>query len=234
VDRDGRGTGPEPVEITREQVRVLVAGRHPLVRGVVRVACDDVQRTVVVGEAESAEGVAPAVADLEPDLLVLDLDLGGDEGLATLRGLRDGGFDGTVLVLADRSDGGAVLEALRLGAAGYLQKSAGLRALADALRRIVGGERAVPPGFELAPTELHRRAPQATAGRDMRVELTARERDVLTLLADGLTMRQIARRLGISPRTVETHVAKLYRKLGARARLDAVARAARLGLLDLR
>jgi DNA-binding NarL/FixJ family response regulator len=218
-----------------EPVRVLVAGGHPLVRGVVRVACDEVETTVFVGEAESGDEVAPAVAALAPDLVVLDIDLGGGDGLSVLRRLRDGGFDGTVLVLADRSDGAAVLDALRLGAAGYLPKSEGLRGLADALRRLVGGGRVVTPDLERAArTELGRYARQARDGAEVRVTLTSRESDVLALLAEGLTMRQIARRLGISPRTVETHVAKLYRKLGARARLDAVARAARLGLLDVR
>ena len=235
VRSDRARTRPTVAAPMADPVRVLVAGGHPLVRGVVRVACDDVETTVVVGEAESGDDIAPAVAALTPDLVVLDLDLGDGEGLSMLRRLRNGGFDGTVLVLADRSDGAAVLEALRLGAAGYLPKSEGLPGLADALRRIVGGERAVPPELERAArAELGRYARQARDGSEVRVTLTAREHDVLTLLAEGLTMRQIGRRLGISPRTVETHVAKLYRKLGARARLDAVARAGRLGLLELR
>jgi DNA-binding NarL/FixJ family response regulator len=223
------------MSVSAEPVRVLVAGRHPLVRGVVRVACEDVEPTLVVGEVESADGVGPAIAALTPHLVVLDLDLGDGQGLAVLRRLRDDGFDGTVLVLADRSDGSAVLEALRLGAAGYLPKSEGLRGLADALRRMVGGEPALTPELErTARSELGRYARQARDGSVTRVHLTARERDVLVHLAEGLTMRQIGRRLEISPRTVETHVAKLYRKLGARARLDAVAKAARLGLLELR
>jgi DNA-binding NarL/FixJ family response regulator len=216
-------------------VRILVAGSHPLIRGVVRVACTQVEGSDVVGDAERAEDVGPAVAALTPDLLVLDLDLDDGKGLSVLGRLRDDGFGGLVLLLADRADGAAVLEALRLGAAGYLPKSEGLRGLAEALRRVVGGERVLTPELERAArSELGRYARQAREGSRAGSNLTEREHDVLTLLAEGLTMRQIGRRLGISARTVETHVAKIYRKLGATTRVDAVARAARLGLLELR
>jgi DNA-binding CsgD family transcriptional regulator len=93
----------------------------------------------------------------------------------------------------------------------------------------------VDPSLEqVAVLELGRFARQAREGSAVRATLTPREQEILGLLADGMTMQQIGRRLGISPRTVETHVSKLYRKLAVRTRVQAVARAASLGLIDLR
>jgi DNA-binding NarL/FixJ family response regulator len=139
-----------------------------------------------------------------------------------------------VLVLADRADGDLVLRALRLGARGYLTKAEGLRDLATTIRRVLSGERVMTPELERdAIGALGRMARRAREGADVEAGLTPRERQVLDLLSEGLTIRQIASRLRISPRTVETHVAKLYRKLGVRTRVQAISRAATLGLVDL-
>ncbi len=140
----------------------------------------------------------------------------------------------SVLVLSDRADGDLVLRVLRLGARGFVTKAEGLRGLADTIRRVLAGERVIAPGLEQdAVLALGRFAKRAREGAEVAAELTAREHQVLELLSDGHTMRQIATRLGISPRTVETHVAKVYRKLGVRTRVQAVSRAATLGLVEL-
>jgi len=167
-------------------------------------------------------------------VLVLDVELPDLDGVEVLRALRTQGYRGSVLVLSDRADGAAVLEAMRVGADGFLVKADGLRHVGDAVRRIVAGERVVDPALEQAAViELGRFAKQAREGSEMSAALTEREMQVLALLSEGLTMQQIGRRLGISPRTVETHVAKLYRKLSVRTRVQAVARAASLGLVEL-
>ena len=93
----------------------------------------------------------------------------------------------------------------------------------------------IAPELEQAAVlELGSLARQAREGSEMRASLTPREHEILLMVSQGLTMQQAGSRLGISPRTVETHVAKLYRKLGVRTRVQAVARAAQLGLIDLR
>jgi len=136
-------------------------------------------------------------------------------------------------VLTDRSDGAAVLQALRLGARGYVRKAAGLMDVGAAVRLVADGGRAIEPELEQAAVmALGRFAQQAREGSEAQAALTPRELEILVMVSHGLTMRQIGRRLDISPRTVETHVAKLYRKLGVRTRVQAVARAAQLGLID--
>jgi DNA-binding NarL/FixJ family response regulator len=173
--------------------------------------------------------------DEHPDVIVLDELLDGVEpDLEALRALRQDGVSTAAVVLSDRSDGAAVLAALQLGARGFVRKSAGLTRVGAAVRTVVDGGRAIDPGSEQAALDaLGRLARQAREGSEVEAVLTPREHEILTFVSQGLTTRQIGGRLGISPRTVETHVSKLYRKLGVRSRVQAVARAAQLGLIEL-
>ena len=222
-------------DMSTDPVRILVVGSHPVILGVVRLACEDIPEVTIVAEEQRGEDALRAVIAMTPDLVVLDLDLPDVPGTEVLRALRDGGYDGAVVALSERADGAAVLESMRLGVDGYLSKPEGLRRVGDAIRLVLAGERAVEPALEQAAVlELGRFARQAREGSEVGSALTPREREILELLAEGLTMQQIGRRLGISARTVETHVAKLYRKLSVRTRVQAVARAASLGLIELR
>ena len=211
----------------------MIAG-HPVILGVVRLSCEGLQTAVIVGESGAGEATA-LVASLSPDLIVLDLDLPDAEGLDLLREIRALGHHMPALVLSEKIDGSTVLESLKLGARGFVSKADGMRHVGEAIRRVVAGERVVGSELEQAAVmELGRFARQAREGSELDAVLTPRERQILGLLAEGLTMRQMGRRLSISPRTVETHVAKLYRKLGVRTRVQAVAKAVSLDLIELR
>jgi DNA-binding NarL/FixJ family response regulator len=215
-----------------DTVRAVVAATHPAVRAVIELACRDLD-VIVVETTETAAAATAACRSHTPDLLVLDLDLPDADGFRVLTDLHDD-RPGAVLVLADRADGDLVLRALRLGARGYVTKADGLRELPATIRRVLAGERVMTPALERdAMGALGRMARRAREGADVEAGLTPRERQVLEFLGGGLTIGQIASRLGISPRTVETHVAKLYRKLGVRTRVQAISRAATLGLVDL-
>jgi len=215
-----------------DTVRAVVAAAHRTVRAVIELACRELDVTVV-DTAETAAAATAACRSNAPDLLVLDLDLPDADGFRVLTDLDDD-RPGAVLVLADRADGDLVLRALRLGARGYVTKSDGLRELPATIRRVLAGERVMTPALEReAMGALGRMARRAREGADVEAGLTPRERQVLEFLGGGMTIGQIASRLGISPRTVETHVAKLYRKLGVRTRVQAISRAATLGLVDL-
>lgn len=215
-----------------ETVRAVVSATHSAVRGVVERACREADVTVV-GRTSSAIDTIAACRTHGPELLVLDLELPDADGFAVLRELADD-VPAAVLVLADRADGDLVLRALRFGVRGYITKAEGLRGLSSTVRRVVAGERVMAPGLEEdAVAALGRLARHAREGVEVAADLTGRERQILELLSDGRTTRQIATRLGISPRTVETHVAKVYRKLGVRTRVQAVSRAATLGLVEL-
>src|SRR5262245_8791974 len=217
------------------RTNVLVVGGHPVILGVVRLACDALPDVEIVGEVDNAPDALEAATRLGPDIAVVDLDLADTDGADVLRGLRDRGFVGRIVTVSERVDGQTVFEAMRFGVDAYLAKPDGLRRIGEAIRRVREGERVLDPALENAAVlELGRFARQARESSEVVSSLTRREREILDLLAEGLTMKQIGRRLGISPRTVETHVAKLYRKLAVRTRVQAVAKAASLGLIELR
>jgi DNA-binding NarL/FixJ family response regulator len=225
--------------VGRGGIRVAVVAGHRLIHGMARVACEGIGGVIVAEASTLSDARAVAGAD-GIDLLVLDVDLPDGDGLEVLRDLRpvalldDARPSPNILVLSGRDDGSTVLDAMRLGAHGFLTKAGGLRDLAAAMRRVASGEQVVDRSLEAsAVAEIKRYAERTRERAQIDAVLTNREREVLTHLSDGLTMQQIARRLGISPRTVETHVAKLYRKLGVRSRLQAVTRAAAIGLIDV-
>lgn len=216
-----------------DEVRAVVAAGHPVVRSVIDIACREAGVTVLA-TVDSAAAAIEACRARRSDLLILDLELPDADGFQVLTDLEDADRPDAVLVLSDHAEGDLVLRALRLGARGYVTKAEGLRGLSDTIARVLAGERVIAPGMEQdAVLALGRFARRAREGAAVAADLTAREQQVLELLSDGHTMRQIATRLGISPRTVETHVAKVYRKLGVRTRVQAVSKAATLGLVEL-
>lgn len=216
-------------------VRVLVVEDHPVLRGVVRLACEHTPGLALAGEVGTGEEAVEACRELRPDVVVLDLSLPGAlQGLDVARAVRAEGTAGRLLVLTGRSDEEAVFDAIKAGADGFLEKTAGVRFIADALLRVGAGERVFTPEQEgIAVAELGRLARQARESSGVRASLTDRELEILELVSRGLTVKQVASRLGLSPRTVETHIAKLYRKLGVRNRVQAVSKAAALGLVEL-
>jgi DNA-binding NarL/FixJ family response regulator len=216
-------------------VRVLVVEDHPVLRGVVRLACEHTQGLELAGEVGTGDEAVEACRTLRPDVIVLDLALPGQlQGLDVARAVRAEGIPARILVLTGRTDEQGVFDAIRAGADGYLEKTAGVRFIADALLRVGAGERVFTPQQErIAVVELGRLARQAREASGVRALLTERELEILELVSQGLTVKQVATRVGLSPRTVETHIAKLYRKLGVRNRVQAVSRAAALGLVEL-
>jgi DNA-binding NarL/FixJ family response regulator len=218
---------------TADAARLIVADAHPVVRRAVRMSCDAISDLEVVGEADNGSDVLALCEELRPDVAVLDIAM--PEGVEAIRGMNDRQLVDIVVVLTDRTDGPSVMEALRLGVEGYLVKSSALPTVGRQIRRVLDGERVISPEVQrTALGELGAFARMAREGSEVRASLTPREHEVLMLISEGLTMRQMANRLGISPRTVETHMAKLYRKLDVRTRVQAVSRAVSLGLIELR
>ena len=222
---------PEPPQ----PVSVVVAAGHGVVAEIVRRACEAEPGVDVVAEVRDGVALLDSCRRLSPRVVVLDDRLdGGERSLGVLQALRDQGVVVAAIVLTDRTDGAAVLEALRLGARGFVRKADGLTGIGGTVRLVADGGRAIDAAFEQAAVmALGRFATQAREGSEVQASLTPRELEILTMVSQGSTMQQAARRLGISPRTVETHVAKLYRKLGVSTRIQAVSRAAHLGLIDL-
>jgi DNA-binding NarL/FixJ family response regulator len=215
--------------------RVLVIEDHAVIRGVIRLACENAHGLEVIGEVETGEAALEAIAADPPDVIVLDLALPGTlQGLDVARQLREEGHPARILVLTGITDEHTLFECIRAGVDGYLEKTAGVRFVADALHRVAMGERVFTRDQERAAVaELGRLARQAREVSGAQSTLTDRELEILELVAVGLTVKQVGKRLSLSPRTVETHLSRLYRKLGARNRVQALSRGAALGLVDL-
>jgi DNA-binding NarL/FixJ family response regulator len=213
------------------QQRIAVVAGHAVIRAVVRLASGSIDG-LIVGEVGTAARGHELLDTTSFDVLVLDLDLPDADGMTVLRAMRPLPA-ARILVLSDRVDGATILEAMRLGADGFIAKSDGLRGLPAAIQAVADGRAAIPaPVEDAALAQLRQFARTARESGRIESRLTVREREVLQGISEGRTTQQISRRIGLSPRTVETHIGKLYRKLGARTRVQALSRAAALGFVD--
>ena len=202
-------------------VTVVVADDHPVVRRGVRALLETAPDLRVVGEAADGLEAVALVARLRPGILVVDLMLPGIDGLEVTRRVRQLGPPTRVVVLSMYDDEPYVREALRLGAGGYVLKEAGDAELVAAVRAVAAGQRFLSPCLAQRSFDAYA-AGLDTAGADPYATLTDREREVLGLVAGGANTAQIASRLQLSPRTVETHRAHLLQRLGLRTTADLV------------
>jgi DNA-binding NarL/FixJ family response regulator len=215
-------------------IRVLLVDDHPVVRDMVRLACSHRPSLEVVGEAADGIAALAKCRRLQPDVLVLNLHMPELDGFEVMRRLREMGSKVRILVLTSSDDGSAVFEALRLGVDGYMLKTARVEEITAAIEAVANGTQVFSVETERAAiAKLGEHVKTAREGARTLESLTGREREVLALIMKGLSTRQVATRLGLSSRTVETHVGNIYQKLGVRTRVQALYRAARLGLLDL-
>ncbi|MGP3917956.1 response regulator [Nonomuraea sp. 10N515B] len=204
-------------------IRVLIADDHPVVRQGLRTFLDLQDDITVVGEAGDGAQAVERVAELAPDVLLLDLKMPVLDGLGALERLA--GTTTKVVVLTSVSDRGDVGPAMRAGASGFLYKDVDPSALVQAVRAVHGGQVLLAP--EAAEAMLSTAgAPDVPAP----VPLTDREREVLALIAAGRSNREIARSLAVAEKTVKTHVSNVLMKLGVQDRTQAALYAVRHGL----
>ncbi len=178
----------------------------------------------VAGSVGSAEEALTLGAQLRPDIILLDLELPGMDGVEAIPRLVASTPEARILVLTAYDTDERVLGAVKAGARGYLLKGAAAREIAQAIRAVHAGESYLASRVA-AKVLTQMRAPRRSTS------LSARERTVLRLVADGLSSKQIARRLSITERTVKFHISSIMNKLGADNRAQAVAKAAERGLL---
>jgi DNA-binding NarL/FixJ family response regulator len=206
---------------------IVLADDHALLRAGLRRILE-LNGHVVAGEAGDGLQVVPTVIDRRPDVLLLDLGLPGLHGLDVLPEVRRQAPSVRVLVVSAYNRDEFVVSALRAGAAGYLLKGSDPDAFLEAVETVAGG------GFFVSP-QLSKLAERYAAGGagDAYDTLTARQREVFHLMAEGLSRQQIGARLYISPRTVEEHRMLITHKLGLETQTDVVLFALRRGLISL-
>ena len=211
-------------------IRVLIADDHALVRAGIRALVERIDGVVVVGEAGKGSEALELVRQLSPDLLLLDITMPDGNGFDVLDQLTKLYPEIRVIVLTVHEAGEYAIRAVREGAAGYLPKSAASTELEDAIRTVVSGKRYISP--ETAQNTIIEQGRGATK-RDLLATLSPRQREVLRLIAEGRTTKQIARELEISVKTVETHRAQLMERLGIHDVAGLVRYAIIVGLIEV-
>lgn len=207
-------------------IRLLLVDDHPLVRHGLRQVLEDEADIEVAGEAGTTEQALAALRAGAFDVVVLDLGLPGRSGIEALPELLRHESAPRVLVLSVHPEGPMALRAIEAGAAGYLSKAASPDELVRAIRKVARGGRHV--GAVLAE-EMARHLQGGSAGSP---RLSTRETTVLRLLASGLPLKEIARQLGLSPKTVSTYRGRVLDKLGLGTNADLTLYAASAGLID--
>ena len=208
-----------------DAVRILLVDDHAVLRSGLRLLLEQEPDLEPIGEAATAEEAVRALPRLTPDVVVIDVEMPGIGGLEGIALIRERAPDARVLVLSMHDQARDVRRAFDAGAHGYLPKAAADEDLVRAIRAVAAGERYVHPSLGAALA-----APQPASGPID--ELTARERDVLRLLALGHTNQEIAEQLVVSVRTVESHRAHVMTKLRVSTRAGLVGEALRAGLLN--
>jgi two-component system response regulator NreC len=212
-------------------IRVLIADDHAILRSGLRLLIGGQPDMQVVGEAGDFAEAIRLARELCPDVITLDLTMPGGSGLAAMDALRAAAPSARILVLTMHEDPAYVRSALAAGASGYLAKSAADSALIAAVRSVARGRIFVELRDRETKQTLEAPDRAATESPAPIATLSAREREVLVLLAEGHTNRAIAERLGLSVKTVESYRARLLQKLGLGSRAELTRLAIDLGLV---
>jgi two-component system nitrate/nitrite response regulator NarL len=210
------------------RVSVIVADDHPLFREGIERAVRERPDLELVGAAADGREALDQIRELRPQVAVLDIRLPSLDGLQVLNALVRDGLPTRVLFLSATGDSEIVYRAIQAGATGYFRKEADREAILNGIAAVAGGRTAIDPELQAGVFDQIR---LRGTGEDRPI-LTARERQVLALMAEGLSGPRIAEQLIVALPTVKTHQARLYEKLGVSDRAAAVAEAMRRGLLE--
>jgi two-component system response regulator DegU len=208
-------------------MRVLIVDDHPVTRDGLRAALSTSDEIEIVGEADSGEEAIDAVKRLEPDVVFMDVRMPGIGGIEATKAIRQAHPDTKVILFTIEESRNAVADAIRAGVSGYLLKDVSASELVQAARLAVDGKAVIHPTLTRAFIE----EVQYVEHRP-ETPLSRRESQILQRVAYGATTKEVARDLGISAHTVKTHLERIFEKLGANDRAQAVAIALRRGLVD--
>ena len=213
-----------------EQIRVLIADDHPLFREGLRTLLQSGSDTEVVGEAATGEETITQASMLQPDVILMDINMPGINGIEATRRILHTSPHISILIVTMYEDDDSVFAAMRAGAHGYLLKGADQEETLRAIKAVSRGEAIFSPAIAkrliryFTPTRVAAPPPQAFP------ELTEREREILTLLSLGHNNAEIAQHLVLSPKTVRNHLSNIFNKLQVADRAQAIIRARDAGL----
>jgi DNA-binding NarL/FixJ family response regulator len=215
-----------------ERIRVLVADDHPVFRYGMRALLSAEPDIELVGEATDGEEAIQLAASLRPDVILMDLNMPGTNGIEATRRILEAGPQEEVgiLMLTMFEDDDSVFAAMRVGARGYVLKGADGAETLRAIRAVARGEAIFGPSIARRLTQYFAAPRQEAVATLAFPELTERERDILTLIARGYTNTAIADRLYLSPKTVRNYVSSIFAKLHVADRAGAIVRAREAGL----
>lgn len=211
-------------------MRIILADDHPLFRDGLRALIGAMPDAELVGEASTGDEAIELALRLRPDVVLMDLQLPGRNGIEATRAIADQAPDVAVLVLTMFEDEDSVFAAMRAGARGYLLKGADQEELVRAIAAVGHGQAIFAPGVARRVIAFFAASPSRGRGAQPFPDLTDRERDVLELIAQGRANPWIAQRLGIAEKTVRNHVSIVFNKLQVVDRAQAIVRAREAGM----
>lgn len=214
------------------KIRVLLADDHAVLRAGLKILLESQPDITVIGEAGDGQTALELATSLFPDVLLLDVGMPGMDGLGVLQAIRVVAPQCRVLLLTMHEEEAILRAALRAGASGYVLKQAAEAELLTAIRAVARGEAYVDPALTRTMIEGYLESADAARTPEQMNGLTAREIEVLKLIAEGYTNKEVAEKLVVSVKTVETHKAHIAGKLGVKSRVEWLRYAREKGLLS--
>jgi DNA-binding NarL/FixJ family response regulator len=208
-------------------ISIVLADDHPVVRAGLHALLGSIDGLSLVAEADDGHAAVRATLTHKPDVVIMDIDMPGLNGIEATRQLLDAVPDTAVLMLTMYQDDDSVFTAMRAGARGYLLKGAGQDDIARAIHAVAAGEAIFGPGIAQRVLTFFATPPRTSTPLP---ELTEREREILDLIAQGRRNGDIGVRLGITRKTVANHISNIFTKLQVADRTEAIARARDAGL----
>ena len=213
-------------------IRVLLADDHTLIRAGLRMVVVSQPDFTVVGEASDGREAVALAEQLKPDVVVMDIGMPSLNGIEACRQIHDSLLGTQVIMLSMHSDEGYVLRALKAGAKGYMLKDSAEADLASAIRAVTAGKSFFSPAVSKILLEDYMRKLKRTGAEDSFDLLSPREREVLQLVAEGKSSKEVANLLSLSVYTVETHRAKMMQKLNLHNIPELILYAVRKGVIS--